>query len=116
MQAGQGLQKGVAQKQFDTGHERVQVAITRLTDLWQTLTRFRTEKDRSSTIVIFEPAEARQHKKNSFLRQYTATVIFLMNKKKGYSPLIPQSWRDPRFPALVGPSRVDICEKEATKH
>lgn len=39
-----------------------------------------------------------------------------MNKKKGYSPLIPQSWRDPRFPALVGPSRVDICEKEATKH
>lgn len=33
LQAGLGLEKGVAQKQFDTGHERVQVAITRLTDL-----------------------------------------------------------------------------------
>ncbi len=33
---------------------RVQIAITRLTDLWQTLTRFWTGKDRCSTIVILK--------------------------------------------------------------
>ena len=72
---------GWAQKQFDTGHERVQIAITRLTDLWQTLTRFRTEKDRSSTIVFFEPAEAFQHIKK-LLPPSIHSYSYISNEQK----------------------------------